>query len=80
MEVKMVLAELLEKRGRSLYWLAKQMETDYTTMHRFKSGKAAGVTFEMLGRICTALECSPGDLLVLVDDKPASKRKPKAKG
>jgi len=80
MKVRMVLAELLEERGRSLYWLAKQMGTDYATMHKFKSGKAASVTFEMLGRICTALECSPGDLLVLVDDKPASKRKAKAKG
>ncbi len=76
----MVLAELLEERERSLYWLAKQMGTDYATMHKFKSGKAAGVTFEMLGRICTALECSPGDLLVLVDDKPASKKRAKAKG
>ena len=76
----MVLAELLEERERSLYWLAKQMGTDYATMHKFKSGKAAGVTFEMLGRMCTALECSPGDLLVLVDDKPASKKKAKAKG
>ena len=80
MEVKMILAELLEERGRSLYWLTKQIGTDYTTMHRFKSGKAAGVTFEMLGRICTALECQPCDLLVLVDDKPTSKRKAKAKG
>src|ERR1044071_4664860 len=36
MAVRMVLAELLEERERSLYWLAKQMGTDYATMHKFK--------------------------------------------
>ena len=80
MKAKMILSEVLEERGRSLYWLAKQLGADYTHLHRLKTGKAEGVTFEMLGRICTALECLPGDLLVLSDDKPASKRKAKAKG
>jgi putative transcriptional regulator len=80
MKVRMALAEFLEERGRSLYWLTKQIGTDYTTMHRFKSGKAGGVTFDMLGRICTALECTPCDLLVIEDDKSESKKKSKSKG
>jgi putative transcriptional regulator len=79
MKIRMALSELLEERGRSLYWLTKQIGTDYTTMHRFKSGKAKGVTFEMLGRICEALGCTPGDLLVLADEKPEAKKKSKAK-
>jgi putative transcriptional regulator len=79
MRIRMALAELLEERGRSLYWLTKQIGTDYTTMHRFKSGKARGVTFDMLGRICTALECTPGNLLVLADEKSDNKKKSKAK-
>ena len=80
MKIRMALNDLLQERGRSLYWLAKQMGTDYTTMHRFKSGKAGGVTFEMLGRICEALECTPDDLLVIDEEKPESKKKSKAKG
>jgi putative transcriptional regulator len=80
MKIRMALVDLLEERGRSLYWLAKEMGTDYTTMHRFKSGKAGGITFDMLGRICTALECLPGDLLIPIDEKPEVKKKSKAKG
>jgi putative transcriptional regulator len=80
MKIKMALNELLQERGRSLYWLTKQIGTDYTTMHRFKSGKAAGVTFDMLGRICEALECMPSDLLVVVDEKQEAKKKTRAKG
>ena len=80
MRIDFRMEELLEGRGQTLYWLAKTIGVDYTTIHRFKSGKAAGVTFDLLARMCEALECQPGDLLVLVDDKPASKKKAKAKG
>lgn len=80
MKIRMALNELLQERGRSLYWLTKQIGTDYTTMHRFKSGKAGGITFDMLGRICEALECMPSDLLVVVDEKPDGKKKSRAKG
>ena len=80
MRIDFRMEQLLEERGQTLYWLAKTIGVDYTTIHRFKSGKAAGVTFDLLARMCEALECQPGDLLVLVDDKPASKKKAKAKG
>ena len=80
MRIDFSLEDLLEKRGHTLYWLAKELGVDYTTIHRFKSGKAAGVTFDLLARICEALECTPGDLLVLVDEKSESKKKSKSKG
>jgi putative transcriptional regulator len=44
-----------------------------------RHAKTAGVQFDTLERICRALECQPGDLLVLVDEKPESKRKTKGK-
>jgi DNA-binding Xre family transcriptional regulator len=35
----------------------------------------------MIVRFCDALECQPGDLIVLVEEnKPASKKKAKARG
>lgn len=33
-----------------------------------KSGKVKGVRFDTLERLCSVLECQPGDLLVYVDD------------
>ena len=80
MEIDFRMEVLLERRGRTLYWLAKEIGVDYTTIHRFKSGKAAGVTFNLLARMCEALECQPGDLLVLVEKKPVLKKKVGAKG
>jgi putative transcriptional regulator len=80
MRIDFRMEKLLEERGHTLYWLAKTIGVDYTTIHRFKSGKAAGVTFDLLARMCEALECTPGDLLIIGDDKPESKKKAKSKG
>jgi putative transcriptional regulator len=56
--------ELLENRGRSFYWLAKETGISHTTLWRFKKGKALGINFDTLGKICQTLECQPGDLLL----------------
>jgi putative transcriptional regulator len=70
MKIRLRLENLLEERGRSLYWLAKEIGAAYNHLHRFKSGAAASITFDMLGRICEALECEPGDLFEVEDSAP----------
>jgi putative transcriptional regulator len=37
-----------------------------------KSGKVKGVRFDTLEKICTALDCQPGDILECRRDEPAS--------
>jgi putative transcriptional regulator len=57
--------ELLEEKGRSFYWLSKQTSISHTTLWRLKKGKALGINFITLEKICQALECEPGDVLKL---------------
>ena len=52
MNIQVPLDALVEHRGRSLYWLAKQTGISYTTLWRLKSGKARGINFATLVRIC----------------------------
>ena len=67
---------LLETRGRSFYWLSKETGVSHTTLWRLKKGKALGIQFETLGKICQALECQPGDVLSLAGGKkPRGKRR-----
>ncbi len=56
---------LLTERGRSYYWLAKETGVSHTTLWRLRKGKALGINFETLEKICGALECQPGDVLRL---------------
>jgi putative transcriptional regulator len=69
--------ELLAERGRSFYWLAKETGISHTTLWRLKKGKALGINFETLEKICAGLGCQPGDVLRLAGVKRAG-RKPAA--
>lgn len=56
--------ELLRERGHSLYWLAKEAHVAYTTLWKLKTANSQGISFAVLDRICEALGCEPGDLLM----------------
>jgi putative transcriptional regulator len=66
---------VLTKEKRTFYWLAKETGVSHTTLWRLKKGKAVGINFETLERICRALRCQPGDVLLLTKDKMPPRRK-----
>ena len=68
------LDKLLAKKQRTFYWLAKETGVSHTTLWRLKKGKAVGINFETLERICRALRCQPGDVLFLTKDKTPPRR------
>lgn len=63
MNIEVNIDALLEKHGRSFYWLSKETGVSHTTLWRLKKGKALGINFATLERLCLALNCQPGDLL-----------------
>jgi putative transcriptional regulator len=72
--------EVLQRRQRTFYWLAKQTGISHTTLWRLKKGKALGINFETLEKLCEALECQPGDIVTLADKKRARQAKTKSRG
>jgi putative transcriptional regulator len=68
------LDKILANQKRSFYWLAKETGISHTTLWRLKKGKAVGINFETLEKICRALKCQPGDVLFLTNDKTLSRR------
>jgi len=68
--------ELLAKQQRSFYWLAKETGISHTTLWRLKKGKALGINFETLEKLCRTLSCQPGEIIRVGDEK---KRKPARK-
>ena len=71
--IEIRIDELLGNRGRSFYWLAKETGISHTTLWRLKKGKALGINFETLEKICVALKCQPGDVLSHTNRKTISK-------
>jgi len=66
--------EVLQEYGRTFYWLAKETGISHTTLWRLKKGKALGINFDTLEKICTTLDCQPGDILRLTEKKRVGKR------
>jgi putative transcriptional regulator len=67
---------LLAREKRTFYWLAKATGVSHTTLWRLKKGKAVGINFETLEKICRALKCQPTDVLFLTSEKAPAKRQP----
>lgn len=76
--IELRVEQLLEEQGKTFYWLAKETGIGHTSLWRLKHGEAKGISYDFLERICHALQCQPGDILVLIaDSRAASKRKVK---
>ena len=60
--VKVRIDEILEKLGKSRYWLAKKTGLTELTISRLVKRRTSGIDFETLDKICGALECEPGDV------------------
>ena len=69
------VSELLQQRGRTFYWLAKQTGISHTTLWRLKKARARGITLDTLEKICQALNCQPGEILRFAPDPKGKKKK-----
>ena len=58
------IAELLEKKGKTKYWLAKQTGISANAIGKIVDSKTSSIGYDVLGKICQALECNVGDIIV----------------
>lgn len=73
--VELQIEQMLEERGQTFYWLSKETGIGHTSLWRLRHGEAKGISFDFLNRICLALECQPGDILVRVEDGQAKHKR-----
>ena len=69
------LTQLLEERERTLYWLSQETGVRYATVWKLSRGEVGRLNLDALDRVCEALDCQPGDLLVRESAKKRSKSK-----
>lgn len=72
--IKVLINEQLQKKGRTLYWLAKQAGVRYATIWNLSRGDVGRLSIDVLDRMCEVLDCQPGDLLKRVANPKAGKR------
>ena len=62
---------MLAKRKMSLTELSERVGITLANLSILKTGKARAVRLETLDRLCTALDCQPGDLMEFLPEEKA---------
>ncbi|WKZ23688.1 MAG: helix-turn-helix transcriptional regulator [Candidatus Dojkabacteria bacterium] len=64
-DIVITLDVMLAKRKMSLTELSEKIGISLVNLSILKTGKARGIRFQTLLRICEALECKPKDILTI---------------
>ncbi len=59
---------MLAKRKMSVTELSERVGITIANMSVLKNGRAKGIKFQTLEKICKALDCQPGDILEYRED------------
>lgn len=63
--IKTNIQNLLNKKGKTRYWLVKEMQTTYKTVNKLCDNTLTGLQLETIEKLCNILECSPNDLFII---------------
>ena len=61
--LKKKFKEVREQRSMTLYQLAKLTGVSWQNLRNIERGTTNRIEFDLLERLCSVLECQPGDLL-----------------
>ena len=65
MAIKVNLDVLMAQKKKGLTELAKEVDITLANLSILKNNKAKAVRFSTLESICKALDCQPGDILIV---------------
>ena len=63
--IKTNIQDLLNKKGKTRYWLVKEMQTTYKTVNKLCDNTLTGLQLETIEKLCNILDCSPNDLFTM---------------
>ena len=66
--IKLNVLELLEKKGKTKYWLYKQMGMSYQNFTKMIRNETKSIRYENIETLCLLLECTPNELFRITDD------------
>lgn len=67
--LKLNVLELLEKNGKTKYWLYKQLGMSYQNFSKMVNQQTRSIRYENIETICLLLNCTPNDLFTITDDE-----------
>ena len=59
---------LLEKKGKSKYWLCNQMNITSHNLNKIILGMTKSISFKYIEDFCKYLDCTPSELFTIIKD------------
>ena len=63
--VRLNVLTLLEKRGKTKYWLYKQLGRSYQNFNRMVNNQTSSIKLERIETLCRLLDCTRNDLFII---------------
>ena len=63
--IKLNVIALLKKKGKSRYWLYKQLGMSYQNFKRMIENETKSIQIERIETLCQLLDCTPNELFLI---------------
>ena len=66
--LKLRVLELLEKSGKTKYWLYMQLGMSYQNFSRMVNTQTKSIRYENIEALCQIFNCTPNDLFEITEE------------
>lgn len=66
--IKLNAIKLLEQKGKTKYWLYKQLGMSYQNFNKMINNETKSIQYENIDALCQILECTPNELFIFTED------------
>ncbi|HJI46144.1 MAG TPA: helix-turn-helix transcriptional regulator [Oscillospiraceae bacterium] len=66
--IKLDVFNLLEKNGKTKYWLYKQLGMSYQNFSRMINNETKSIQYENIDALCQIFNCTPNELFKMTDE------------
>lgn len=67
--ITLYVYELLNKKGKTKYWLFKQLGMSYQNFNKMINNETKSIRYENIETLCLLLDCTPNELLKFNNEK-----------
>ncbi len=66
--IRLKALDLLEKSGKTKYWLYKQLGMSYQNFNKMVNNETKSIRYENIETLCLLFNCTPNELFEISED------------
>ena len=66
--IKLDVLRLLEERGKTKYWLYKQLGMSYQNFSKMVNNQTKSIRYENIETMCLLFNCTPNELFEITEE------------